>query len=139
MTDKNKASENGNRSPILPPKICERLRGDILPTVAKVREPELREIGRPESPKEKLKVSILRWLLIAISAIIFAFVLFGKPIKGCLSKSPSGRAEIAPEASSMPIRPIKARVSTPVPTDAEIDVAPVPPAGNDRSPSSTKI
>jgi hypothetical protein len=139
MTDKNKAPENGENPPILPPKIIERLGGSILPAAAKARESEPRETGRPESPKRKLKVSLLRWLLILTSAMVLAFVFFGKPIKGCSNKSAGSQAEVAPEASSMPIRTMKPRVSAPAPTDAEIDAAPAAPAGNDLSPSSTKI
>ena len=139
MTDKNKTPGNSENPIFLPPKICERLRGDVLSAVTKVREPELRETHRPESSKGKLKVGLLLWLLIVISGIIFVLVFFDEPIKGWLNKSATDQAEGVPGVSSMPIRPLKPRVSMPVPTDAEMDAAPVPPVGNDRSPGSTKI
>lgn len=137
MTDELIAREKSKGSPILPPKIFEQLGLDILPTAAIVREPGLRKPGRIESPKQKLKISTVLWPLIVIFAVILAFFFLFDPIKSWLNK-PGGEAAVTPEASSsMSIPPMKPRVSAPVPADAEIDSAPVPPPTNDLLPRST--
>ena len=114
MTDENTAP------PILPPKIFEQL---AMMQAGGTPQPE------PEPPKRKLKVSTVLWILIVISAGILAYVFFGGPPK----KAPGGgEAEVATEAPPpAPAVPMKPRVSIPVPTDAEIDVSPVPPIGSD--------
>jgi len=132
VTDENTAQENGEGPLTLPPKIFDQLGVDVLSAAAIAREPGPPEPHRPKPPKRKVKVSTLLWLLIVISAVVFAFFFFGEPIKGRSNKSAGDPAEVAPAVfSSAPILPMKPRLSTPVPTDAEIDAAPVPPAGND--------
>lgn len=142
MTDEKKALENRKGSSIFPPKIFEQDGVDILSSAAKVREFSPQEIDRSESTKRKLKVSTLLGLLIVISAVVLAFFFFGEPINHWLNKSAGSPAEVAPpDASSTPMLPMKPRVSAPVPTDAEIDAAPIPhpQATNDLLSSSTKV
>lgn len=120
MTDENTAPENSEESPILPPKIFEQLEmlqaGGALPP-----EPK-------EPPKKKPRVSTLLWILIVISAGLLAFIFLAGPLKGVFSGEPAVTAESSSPRPSVPMKP---RVSVPVPTDAEVDASPVPPAGSD--------
>ena len=119
MTDENTAPDNGNPPPAPPPKLFEQL---AMMQAGSLPKPE------PEPPKRKLKVSTLLWILIVISAGMFAYVFFGGPLK----KANSGDTDVAaPSASPTPSVPMKPRVSVPVPTDAEVDASPVPPVGSD--------
>ena len=112
MSDKNTVPESNDAPPAVPPKLFDQLAamqsGGAQPS---------------EAPKRKSRLGILLWVLIAASAGILAFVFLGKPAK---------QADVTTEAvAAATALPLKPHVSIPVPTDAEVDAAPVPPAGND--------
>ena len=116
MTDENTAPDNGKAPLAPPPKLFEQL---AMMQAGGMPQPQ----PQPEPPKRKAKLSTLLWILIVISAGILAFLFFGGPLK---------KANVETEvATAAPVVPMKPRVSVPVPTDAEVDVSPVPSAGSD--------
>lgn len=132
MTDNNTEPEQIEPAPIPPPKLFDQLAKMQERSEAQAAEPVQpaapeEPVAQAEPPKQKSKVGALLWILIVASVAILAFLFIGLPMmKG--GEEPEMIAKPAPVAKPVPMEP---RVSVPVPTDAELDAAPVPPAGKD--------
>ncbi len=83
----------------------------------------------PESPKKRSLLAPAAWLIAGVALGALAFSFLGDSLKKATDTEEAVQAPTPPVET--PTVSMKPRVSVATPSDAEVDVAPVPPAGGD--------